>query len=54
MADSQNLSSLTVAELREKAKDMGLKGFTGLRKSDLVNRIEQSLPQPAEASAASS
>ncbi|WP_094691306.1 transcription termination factor Rho [Pseudoscardovia suis] len=54
MADSQNLSSLTVAELREKAKNMGLKGFTGLRKSDLVNRIEQSLPQPAEASAASS
>ena len=54
VADSQNLSSLTVAELREKAKDMGLKGFTGLRKSDLVNRIEQSLPQPAEASAASS
>ena len=40
---------MTVAELREKAKDMGLKGFTGLRKNDLVNRIAQSLPQSSAA-----
>ena len=36
---------MTVAELREKAKDMGLKGFTALRKSDLVSLVASAQEQ---------
>ncbi|WP_094660426.1 transcription termination factor Rho [Pseudoscardovia radai] len=54
MADSQNLSTMTVAELREKAKDMGLKGFTALRKSDLVSLVASAQEQgDSQASAVS-
>ncbi|MDD6373511.1 MAG: transcription termination factor Rho [Bifidobacteriaceae bacterium] len=41
MADSQDLESKTVAELRTIAKNMGIKGITGLRKYDLIEHIRQ-------------
>ncbi len=37
------LSSMTVAQLRDKAKSLGMKGYTGLRKSDLIDAVRENL-----------
>ena len=42
-AGEAGLESMTVAQLRSKAKSLGMKGYTGLRKSDLVERVKQNL-----------
>jgi len=36
---NEDLSGLKVAELRAMAKSRGLKGYTGLKKADLVNLL---------------
>ena len=40
MADSQNLADMKLPELKELAKQMGLRGTSTLRKGDLVSTIE--------------
>jgi len=35
----EDLSSLKVTELRAMAKSRGLKGYTGLKKADLINLL---------------
>ena len=37
------LQSLTVAQLREKAKSLGMKGYTTLRKSKLIEAVRENL-----------
>ena len=37
------LQSLTVAQLREKAKSLGMKGYTTLRKSELIEAVRENL-----------
>lgn len=39
-AESQDLESLTVAELRELAKTKGLKGISSLKKSELIEALK--------------
>ena len=36
-----NLSTLKVVELKALAKERGLSGYTGLRKADLVEMLQQ-------------
>ena len=38
---AEDYSAFKVAELRAMAKDRGLKGYTGLRKADLVKMLQQ-------------
>ena len=37
------LQSMTVAQLREKAKSLGMKGYTTLRKSELIEAVRENL-----------
>ena len=37
---TQDLSSMKLAELRAVAKERGLKGYTGLRKAQLLERLQ--------------
>tara|TARA_R110002020_G_scaffold79278_6_gene198865 strand:- start:1850 stop:2065 length:216 start_codon:yes stop_codon:yes gene_type:complete len=37
----QDLSALKVTELKALAKEQGLKGYTGLRKAELVEMLKQ-------------
>ena len=36
----QDLSTMKVAELRAVAKERGMKGYTGLRKAQLLERLQ--------------
>ena len=38
-----DLQSMTVAQLREKAKSLGMKGYTTLRKSELIEAVRENL-----------
>ena len=40
-SDGDNLDTLKVTELRALAKQKGLKGYTGLRKTELVEMLQQ-------------
>lgn len=44
----QDLNSLKVSELRELAKEMDIKGISGLKKSDLVTLLEDAFKQQQE------
>lgn len=39
LEEDEDLDDLTVAELREKASEMGLEGTSNMRKADLVDEI---------------
>lgn len=39
-ADAVNLESLTVAELREKAKEAGITGYSAMRKAELIEALQ--------------
>ena len=39
--DGDNLDTLKVTELKALAKQKGLKGYTGLRKAELVEMLQQ-------------
>ena len=39
--DGDNLDTLKVAELKALAKQKGFKGYTGLRKAELVKMLQQ-------------
>ena len=43
--DSEALNKMTMAQLREHAKNNGLKGFTALSKSELIEFIEANMPK---------
>ena len=38
---AKNFSNLKMTELRARAKERGLKGYTGLRKVDLIRFLEE-------------
>ncbi len=39
MGEEINLDKMKVAELRQLAKELGLKGYSGLKKADLIDKI---------------
>jgi large subunit ribosomal protein L21 len=39
--DAGNLSTMKVTELKALAKEKGLKGYTGLRKAELIEMLQQ-------------
>ena len=39
MGEEMNLDKMKVAELRQLAKELGLKGYSGLKKADLIDKI---------------
>ncbi|UCG38253.1 MAG: Rho termination factor N-terminal domain-containing protein, partial [bacterium] len=47
--DIKELESKTVAQLRDMAKEMGLTGYSSMKKADLVTAISGAPKAPAEA-----
>ena len=39
MGENMNLDKMKVAELKQRAKKLGLKGYSGLKKADLIDKI---------------
>ncbi|MGE5597170.1 MAG: hemerythrin domain-containing protein [Hyphomicrobiales bacterium] len=44
MPTRQSYEQMTVAELEEKARDAGIKGYSDMKKADLVQALEKQLP----------
>lgn len=42
------MENLTVAQLKEKAKELGIQGISGLKKEELLNVISNNLPEKTE------
>lgn len=48
--DSESLKKMTVAQLREQAKQIpGIKGISSMKKGDLVALLAKQSPEPSEA-----